>query len=131
MRKFVTTILFINLSLFALAQNPAFEIKLEEEDLVDLTHWVDEEGFILIDASFDTHNHYFYLLNPAGEVVSRYKNFYQNIFYKGFTSNEKEFAVYFSRTPNGEVQFLDFFKEDNRPPISTVWANATKDTPDL
>lgn len=113
------------------AQDPAFEIKLEEEDLVDLTSWVDQDGYILIDASFDTHNHYFYLLNPEGEVVSQYKNFYQNIFYKGFTSNEKEFTVYFSRTPNGEIHFLDFFKEGSRPPLSTVWANAPKDLPEV
>lgn len=123
MRRYLLAILFVNLSLSVFAQAPTFEIKLEEEDLIDLNHWVDQDGFILIDAAFDSHNHYFYLLNPEGELISQYKNFYHNIFYKGFTSNDKEFTVYFSRTPKGEIQFLDFFKKDSRPPVSTNWLN--------
>jgi len=128
--KILVTISLIIFAHFLNGQSPTFEIRLEEEDLVDLNHWVDQDGFILIDASFETHNHYFYLLNPDGEVISQYKNYYQNLFHKGLTSNTKEFTIYFSKTPNGEVQFLDFFKDGSRPPITTSWANVPKDSPD-
>lgn len=131
MRYFTLLVVMTIASLRISAQEPTFQIKLEEEDLVDLTHWVDQDGFTLIDAFFDSHNHYFFLLNPEGEVISTYKNFFQNIFYKGFSSNNKELTMYFSRTPNGEVQFLDFFKTGDRPPLSTIWVNAPKSSPDL
>lgn len=124
-------LLLVILPAYLFAQDSTYQIKLEEEDLVILKHWIDQDGYILIDATFATHNHYFYLLNPEGRTITSYKNFFQNIFYKGFTSNEKEFTIYFSRTPNGEIHFLDFFKDGTRPAVSTVWTNRPKNSSDM
>lgn len=99
------------------------EIPLEDKHFIAVKHWVAPDGYVLLDVFYQSNNHYFYFIDPKGKVISKYKNFFPSIYYTGFTSNEREFTLYFSRNLNGKIEFIDFFKEGSRPPILTTWEN--------
>ncbi|MEP2669875.1 MAG: hypothetical protein ABJH04_12805 [Cyclobacteriaceae bacterium] len=124
-RTIFLTILFCSQLVAVFGQK--IEIPFEGEYLKDVKQWVDDDGFTIIDLRFTSNNHYFYMISPHGKIVSEYKNFYLNLYYKGFTSNKDEFTLYFSRTPKGKIEFLDFFKSSERPPVTTLWENEPKD----
>ncbi len=103
------------------------EIPLLDKYAKDVNKWVDSEGFTVIQVSLNDNDHYFYLIDPSGYVLAEYKNYFLSIYNKGYSSNQEEFTIYFSRTAKGKIEFLNFFKDGTRAPLLTTWGNEPKD----
>lgn len=124
-RTIFLTILFCSQLVAALGQK--IEIPLLDKYAKDVNKWVDPEGYTIIQVSLNDNDHYFYLIDPSGNVLAEYKNYFLSIYYKGYSSNQKEFTIYFSRTAKGKIEFLNFFKDSARAPLLTTWENEPKD----